>query len=411
MGRIQSKAVMAFLAVLLSALSLSVSCASDPGFDDRLSSITKPHEFNTLKWESGALLGQAKDAVLNRNQGAGGEMDRVIGYFALGRRMISLNSQIEATNAGKEGAPASLGAELDSLQQQASASKSAVAKTIKKQIGETLSQQGIFNPVDRYLGLKTIFPPINFEMGGLPYLLVISPRDHIEQIRGITLRPGLTMEETESLEAGVDKLGVSSLVVELGGFAGTYPVFVTDRASLRFTIDTIAHEWLHQYLAFQPLGFAYLLHLAGISRNYEIATINETVASMFGKEIADTVYANYYAQYLGTQPKARAADSEFNREMREIRRTVDQYLAQGEIEPAEKFMEQRRQYLVSKGYYIRKLNQAYFAFHGTYADSPTSISPIGSDLRKLRSQQNSLKDFLAAVSVMTSHQDLIDSLK
>ncbi|GAH79323.1 unnamed protein product, partial [marine sediment metagenome] len=102
---------------------------------------------------------------------------------------------------------------------------------------------------------------------------------------------------------------------------------------------------------------------------------------------------------------------DFNREMREIRKTVDKYLAQGEIEQAEEFMEQKRQYLASMGRYIRKLNQAYFAWHGTYADRPTSISPIGVELKKLRSQSASLKDFLNTVAVMTSRQDLSDSIK
>jgi len=97
--------------------------------------------------------------------------------------------------------------------------------------------------------------------------------------------------------------------------------------------------------------------------------------------------------------------------MREIRRAVDSYLAQGEIELAEEFMEQKRLYLASNGYYIRKLNQAYFAFHGTYADKPTSISPIGLELKQLRSQSASLKVFLDTVAGMTSRQELRDSIK
>jgi predicted nucleic acid-binding Zn-ribbon protein len=97
--------------------------------------------------------------------------------------------------------------------------------------------------------------------------------------------------------------------------------------------------------------------------------------------------------------------------MREIRRAVDNYLARGEITQAEEFMEQKRQYLVSMGYQIRKLNQAYFAFYGTYADSPTSISPIGVELKKLREQSASLKDFLDTVATMTSREDLRTSIK
>ncbi len=97
---------------------------------------------------------------------------------------------------------------------------------------------------------------------------------------------------------------------------------------------------------------------------------------------------------------------DFNKEMRETRKAVDNYLAQGEIEQAEQYMEQQRQYLAANGYYIRKLNQAYFAFYGTYADSPTSISPIGVELKTLRSQSVSLKEFLDDRSSMTSQQEL-----
>ena len=215
----------------------------------------------------------------------------------------------------------------------------------------------------------------------------------------------------EDIESGVDKLGVSSLVVTLGGIA-TFPSFVTNDAGLEFTISAATEEWVHQYLAFKPLGFLYLLDLIGVSRNYEIATLNETLASMVSDEIGAMVFQEYYAPYEnGVSPK-REEDSEsfFNREMREIRRTVDYYLLVGEVDKAEELMEQKREYLASEGYYIRKLNQAYFAFHGTYADSPTSISPIGLELKELRNQSASLKDFLNVVAGMTSRQELIDSI-
>ena len=253
----------------------------------------------------------------------------------------------------------------------------------------------------------------NLKLEKPPYYLVISPRDKIETMREILLQPSLSLEEIEDIEAKVDELDVSSLVVRLGGLSTPYPTFVTNDANLRFTIDAATEEWLHQYLVFKPLGFRYLLDLTGVSRNYEIATMNETLAGMVSKEISSIVCGKYYPEYENDVNQKQTAESEFdfNREMREIRKTVDKYLAQGEIEQAEEFMEQKRQYLTSMGHYIRKLNQAYFAFYGTYADSPTSISPIGLELKELRSQSASLKDFLNTVAVMTSHQDLRDSIK
>jgi len=50
--------------------------------------------------------------------------------------------------------------------------------------------------------------------------------------------PNLSLKEIEGIEAKVDKLGVSSLVVKLGGLS-TYPSFVTDEASLRFVAQLL----------------------------------------------------------------------------------------------------------------------------------------------------------------------------
>jgi len=202
-------------------------------------------------------------------------------------------------------------------------------------------------------------------------------------------------------------LDVSSLIVRTGGYGGLYPSLVTNSASLKSTIDTAVEEWVHQYLAFKPLGFRYVLDLLGIARNYEIATMNETVASMVSEEIGTIVYDRYYPE----QEESEEDTSEFDREMRDIRLAVDDYLARGEVEQAEEFMERRRLQLASKGHYIRKLNQAYFAWHGTYADEPSSVSPIGVELSRLRSKCGSVREFLDTVAEMTSRQDLKDTVE
>ncbi len=404
------------LTVIIGLLLLGLlggSCSPTRDFDNHLGSIVKSYNFSIVKWESRAILQEANQWIFSKNKKADDEVYTVIDFFSSVERIKALSSKIEAVNAGNEQSNlASLEAELNMLQEQRMALADIVETIIERQIKETLAQQGIFNPVDRYIKLKVSFPPVNFKLEEPPYLLVVSPRDRIESMREVLLEQNLTLEEMEGIEAEVDRLGVSSLVVRLGGCA-TYPSFVTDEASLRFTIDTATEEWLHQYLAFKPLGFLYLLDLAGMSRNYEIATMNETLAGMVSKEIGSIVCEKYYPGYEnGANHKGEAgSEFDFNREMREIRKTVDKYLAEGEIEQAEEYMEQKRQYLASKGHYIRKLNQAYFAFHGAYADSPISISPIGLELKKLREQSASLKDFLNTVAVMTSHQKLKDSVK
>jgi len=405
--------LIATVVCLLSVSLLSGSCAMTQDFDAHLSSIVKSYRFSIVKWESRAIPREASRWIFGRHKKIDDEVHMVTEYVSTIEQIETLESEIKAVNAGnKQGDLASLETELNTLREQKMAVKDTVERIIEKQIKKTLAQQGIFNPIDRYIRLRINFPPLNFTLEKPPHLLVISPRDRIEGIRWITLQPSLSLKEMEDIEAEVDKLGVSSLVVELGGLGATYPSFVTDEASLRFIIDTATEEWLHHYLVFKPLGFLYLLGLTGVSTDYEIVVMNETLASMVSKEIGAILVENYYPQYENGDNQAQIVESEFdfNREMRNIR-IADNYLARGEIEQAEEFMEQKRQYLASKGYYIRKLNQAYFAFYGTYADSPTSISPIGLELKKLRSQSTSLKEFLDRVAAMTSRQDLIEGIK
>ena len=394
---------------LLLLFLLSGSCSSVPDFDDKLDSIVHPHRFSVVRWEVWAISDEVRQ-WLCREQADYSQTETVIEYFSLVEQIKDLEKEIATVSAGeKQSDLARLEDELDSLQEQRTALIGRVENIIASQIKEVLDEQDIFHPLDEYVKLEVNFPPVNFKLGQLPYLLVISPRDRIESIREIALRPDLTLEERVGIEDQVDELGVSSLVAGLGGAGALYPALVTESASLQFTIETAVEEWLHQYLAFKPLGFLYVLDLAGISRNYEIATMNETLVGIVSQEIGTLVCQKYYPDYeTNAQP---GSGFDFNREMREIRRTVDEYLARGEIELAEEFMEEKRQYLASMGYYIRKLNQAYFAFHGTYADKPTSISPIGDELRQLREQSASLRDFLNRVAGMTSRQDPIDSLR
>lgn len=398
------------LAGLLLVFLFSGSCAPRRGFDSQLNSIVAPYLFSIAVWESRTIPAEVRQWISGEPVEIDDEISLVMEYFSATRRIKSLKSAIGATNTGDgESSLAPLEAELDRLQERKLVLAATVERILEKQIRDTVTQQGIFNPL---IGLKVSFPPVNFKLEKPPHLLVISPRERIESTREIHLKPNLNLKEKVEIETGVDDLGVSSLVVALGGLGATYPTFVTNEAGLRFTLDTAVEEWLHQYLAFKPLGFRYLLDLTGLSRNYEIATMNETVASIVSKEIGAIVYEKYYSEYENGANQDRATESafDFNREMREIRRTVDAYLADGEIELAEQFMENRRQYLVAKGYYIRKLNQAYFAFHGAYADKPAFISPIGLELKELRAQSASLRDFLNTAAGMNSRQDLKKSV-
>lgn len=100
---------------------------------------------------------------------------------------------------------------------------------------------------------------------------------------------------------------------------------------------------------------------------------------------------------------------DFRAEMHETRVKVDEMLAAGQVEEAERFMEQRRQRLWENGYQIRRLNQAYFAFYGAYADGgggEAGEDPVGPAVVKLREASGSLAEFLQRISQMTSFAEL-----
>ncbi len=402
-----------FVILLLSLFSLAAGCSYGNDFNKKLQKITRPYGFDLVGWEFKTLAGEAGKLFIRQDKTNENATARVYRYFDNVTQIKQIEATINAVRAGKHsGDLTQLQQELDDLRKKNKSLVDEVSRTLEKQVRDTLSQQDIFNPVYEYTGFKVGFPPVNVYLANLPHLLVVSPRDRIESIKKITLLPEMTLEEIEKMEEEVDKLGVSSLVVNLGGMA-TFPSYVDYEADLRFTIDTIVHEWLHQYLAFTPLGFQYILDQTGIRPDYEIATMNETVVGIVSKEIGAIIYEKYFPQPAteSEPPQLDEAAFDFNREMREIRKAVDDYLARGEIEAAEDFMKERRQYLAENGYYIRKLNQAYFAFHGTYADSPTSISPIGAELQKLRERSVSLKDFLDTVSVLSRREDLSKTMK
>jgi hypothetical protein len=107
------------------------------------------------------------------------------------------------------------------------------------------------------------------------------------------------------------------------------------------------------------------------------------------------------------------APFDFRAEMHTTRVRADELLAAGKIEEAEAYMEQRRQFFWDNGYAIRKLNQAYFAFYGAYADvpgGPAGEDPVGPAVRALREQSASLADFVNTIAGMSSFEELLEAV-
>jgi len=146
--------------------------------------------------------------------------------------------------------------------------------------------------------------------------------------------------------------------------------------------------------------------------------LNETSASLFGDELGDQVLSRFYPERVPPPPPPPAPAQankvsgqpvqpkqprfSFGATMRNTRLKVDELLSQGKITEAEAYMEAQREVLAAHGYILRKLNQAYFAFHGSYAVGPSATDPIGDKLRALRERSTSLRTFVQTVRGVTS---------
>jgi hypothetical protein len=251
-----------------------------------------------------------------------------------------------------------------------------------------------------------IIPPVYLRLIDPPNLLVISPRDKILYADRLMLIPGLSTTQIQSLEFSLDALNISSLVTDIGGFGGAYPSIVSPHMPVKATINAASEEWAHQFLALRPLGCLYLLDSIGISQDPDVINMNETLAGIIAEEVGDTVYKDYYEGKEKEIAKTDSSAFDFNSEMHLTRVTVDKLLSKGEVSEAEKYMEQRRIYINSHGYYIRKINQAYFAYHGIYGQDPGTISPVYSQMIRLRNASASFSGFINQVAGMTKYSDL-----
>jgi hypothetical protein len=99
--------------------------------------------------------------------------------------------------------------------------------------------------------------------------------------------------------------------------------------------------------------------------------------------------------------------------MHSTRVRVDELLALGKVDEAEQYMEEQRLMFWDHGYVIRKLNQAYFAFYGSYADvpvGPAGEDPVGAAVRELRAHSETLAEFLNRMAGLTSFDGLQELL-
>jgi hypothetical protein len=370
--------------------------------------------FRLAAWEREALTEKARDWVTRpgANLSPRAQHDAVIAYFDAIREISRLQNQIERAYADPKqtdprSAAASWQAQLDALRHEQALRRSAVEWILENQVTALLVEEGLTSA-------GMVWPPVSFQFAESPNYLIVSPRNRIAVEEGVYLDPTLAVSRMEQMEQQVESsLDVSALVEGTGGFS-SYPTMIIEISDMEWVLSTIAHEWIHTYLAFRPLGWRYFD--SGAMR-----TINETVASIAGNEIGRRVLERYYPEKVPPagwpQPQSSRPDQtprqEFNygQFMRETRLTVDKMLAGGQIEEAEAYMESRRKELATHGYLLRKLNQAYFAFHGSYAVGPSATDPLGGKLRLLRTQAGSLAAFMRTVASFKTAADLDAALR
>ncbi|MBN2045731.1 MAG: hypothetical protein JW757_11965 [Anaerolineales bacterium] len=396
--------------IFLFALGPAAMPLNDP--EEKIRAYTRAEEFDYVTWTIDALKVKLGRATLQTNNylTLADQKQIVLDYLELIRTIQLTEAELslvftdpEITDT--ENAAAPIRERLAPLYDQREQLGPLAESILQEMLSATVAKMGFT------LGGQPI-PPVMYHSTPLPWALIVSPRDEIRQEANISLETRLTIEDHIRIEDQISQeMDYSTLVVPVGG-VGTYPTMVAESTNLNWLAEVISHEWAHNYLTLRPLGVRY-------DQTPELRTINETTASIFGNEIGAIIIETYFPE-LAPPPPALADDTspqpapeppafDFREEMHQTRIRVDELLASGDYLEAEEYMEQRRKVFWENGYRIRKLNQAYFAFYGAYADQPTGSAgedPVGAAVRQLRAQSNSLLEFMQAVSQVKSYQEL-----
>ncbi len=399
---------------MASVLLLAGSGLLVGGRSDQVRRYTRAIEFDYASWTSQALgvkfeySGLGAEAYLSESA----RSELVRDYLSRIEEASRLQSQLETALAdptvdNPQAAARPLMVELNDRRTELRALQPMAEAVLQQELSSVLADWG--------LGVGgAAWPPVSFRFSRLPLALVVSPREVIRQDANLQLVPDLDLQAQLGLEQRVESgLDVSALVVPIGGIS-TYPTMIMETPALDWISQTIAHEWTHIYLSLRPLGLGY-------SSSPEMRTINETVANIIGHEAGLELLRRFYPEAV-PPPPAPPSDSpdpappprppvfDFRAEMRETRVTVDQLLADGKVEQAEDYMEARRLVFWEAGYrHIRRINQAYFAFYGAYADSPGGAAgedPVGEAVRTLWARISDPVAFLRQMAWVTSYAKL-----
>ncbi|MGB7338641.1 MAG: hypothetical protein WBC91_07100 [Phototrophicaceae bacterium] len=388
---------------------------------EEIPAATSLYNFDFITWEINAI-GAKVDAALFGQSAYASEADRsqfVRDYMADLAQVLSLESEIASIyNNPQFTAPAdatqSLRSERDALRATLNTRQSTVEAILEGQVAAVLVDEGFGT-------LGQLLPPMAMRFTRMPNLLVTSPRDTIRMENSLVI-DALTIDERSNLEDEImETFDVSALIVPLGGIA-LYPAMIQETSNLSFVIETFAHEWLHHYLYFHPLGISYF---TGDGFAGEARIINETTSDLFGKEIAAIIIQRYYPELMPPRlptiaettatPTLLVDPDAFNfaDEMAITRTQVDALLADGDVDAAEAYMNDRRLFFYDNGYALRRINQAFFAFYGGYQAGggiagAGGTDPIGSAVIATRQGSSSIYEFIQTMQSITTRQQLLN---
>ena len=400
--------------LVLSLVFAAIVDSEWPAFGDeahQLVALVGLRQFDFLVWESQAVMVKA-EAMLARDHIYLDEPSRrqiVLDYLSLIREIREIEWQIEqiytnSDNGDPAAASMELQTELERKRSDVRRIQLFAEAVVQDQVADVLRDE-------QFAVWGQTWPPVMMHMTPLPTILMVSPRDRIERVYGIPLVHGLSVLEQEKLETAVfEQLNLSALVVPIGGL-GLYPSMIMETSNLNWLAEVTAHEWAHVWMGPYPISLRYVI-------DPQVRTMNETAASIVGTEIGRRVIERYYPELVPPPPPENPPLSEqapesppsfdFRAEMAETRVQTDKLLAEGKIAEAEAYMEARRLIFVENGHNIRKLNQAYFAFYGAYADEPgaTGADPIGPLVQEVRALSPSLRVFLETMAPVGSFEEL-----
>jgi len=377
------------LTILLIAIFI-ITSNSDYSRQSYLDQATEKHNFSIFWWEIKNLPNKWLHLAWESfpgNKPTDKERIKLINeYLITSNKLKNSNQELSAEEKTK-------------LEKQLTSLRARTEESIESIISNVL--------VEENLGIRfnILIPPTDFKLDSPPGIVVTSPRDRIYFSASKLISNNITESEKIEIEEIVESDGKTSALVDRLGGLGTYPAFVSDKGSLRNLLQTASHEWLHNYWILHPLG-------QNMWDSNQMIILNETAANIAGDELGDIAFQSIggMIQDPSKITQLKKDSSSFYETLKETRLQVNELLDQGKIEEAEQLMSNVTIELQNEGYQIRKINQAYFAFHGNYADSPSSTNPIGDEMKEYRSYFETIGEFIKSISKVKSHNEFIQIL-